>query len=161
MKDEIMKDSINTESTTKNTNKSTKRKKLEFDIITNTFRNKFQQQINHDSATKEKVLEYAINAKVGGAYTQDVFNQDAAKRINNLLKNAEFHEIMKQYGVDPFAGATHFILLGTQTVNDFLEGKPDSQPQVYEEWKKPLFNKEVMISCQPQIKHWLDDVFNV
>lgn len=139
------------ESTKKLIKKSTsKRKKNDFDIITSAFRTKFQQQVRHDIATKKAVLETILNEKAIGTYTVDVFKRDVARRITVLMENWRWNHLMHLYNIDPYAAATHYVLLGTQTFEDFILDKSNqSNLQVYaKEWKHPLFDETEMCSYE-------------
>ena len=133
--------------------KSSAKKQIKtLDKVLSEYRKIYARQLGSNYEVKEAALKKAISIKCTDIYTEDVFNHEIAERIDLLLSSAHFKEAVKDKGLDPFNAASHFVLLGWQKLEDCILRGGYNAIQNYEEWKKPMFDRDTMESYTPHIK---------
>ena len=100
------------------------------------------------TAIKYKALDNAIIEKSTEIYTEDVFYQEFARRVDVLLDSTHFCDAVKNLipPLDPYNVATHIVVLGDKELKRILleEGYKELKP--FPEWEKPILEKDVLKS---------------
>lgn len=120
--------------------------------VTNTFldilkryRELYQRSWSDKStATKYKALKNAIIEKSTEIYTEDVFYQEFARRVDVLLDSTHFCDAVKNLipPLDPYNVATHIVVLGDKELKRILLEGGYKNLNPFPEWKEPIIEKD-------------------
>ena len=124
--------------------------------VTNTFldilkryRELYQRSWSDKStATKNKALKNAIIEKSTEIYTEDVFYQEFARRVDVLLDSKHFCDAVKNLipPLDPYNVATHIVVLGDKELKRILLEGGYKELKPFPEWGEPILEKDVLKS---------------
>ena len=124
--------------------------------VTNTFleilkryRELYQRSWSDKStATKTRALERAITEKSTEIYTEDVFYQEFARRVDVLLDSKHFCDAVKGLipPLDPYNVATHIVVLGDKELKRILLEGGYKELKPFPEWGEPILKKDVLNS---------------
>ena len=100
------------------------------------------------TATKFKALKRAITERATEIYTEDVFYQEFARRVDVLLDSTHFCDAVKNLipPLDPYNVATHIVVLGDKELKRILLEGGYKELKPFPEWGKPILEKKVLKS---------------